>query len=60
MVLAAFYNKDGKPVKTSLSERIDGTDLEDLRKMKEVLVLASGKEKPISMEGLLNLGLVDH
>ena len=54
-VLATFYNKDGKPIKTSLSERIDGPELEDLRKMKEVLVLASGKEKAISVEGLLNL-----
>lgn len=59
-ILATFYNKEGNTVETSLSQRMIGHDLKDVRRMKEVVILANGEEKAISIKALLNLEIIDH
>lgn len=59
-ILATFFDKSGKPVDTSLSRRMIGPTLKDIKNMKEVLVLASGRDKAISIMSLLELNIIQH
>lgn len=59
-ILASFFNDDGNLVNTSLSERMIGHSLEDIKQMKEVLVIASGIEKTVSLKPLLVQDYIDH
>jgi len=59
-ILATFFNEKGKPVNTSVSERMIGSPLEDINEMKEVLIVASGEEKIQSIKTLLGINIIDH
>lgn len=59
-ILATLFDKSGKPVDTSLSRRMIGPTLKDIKNMKEVLVLASGHDKAISIKALLELDIIQH
>ncbi|GEM02719.1 deoxyribonucleoside regulator [Halolactibacillus halophilus] len=59
-VLATLFDRDGNSVSTPISDRMMGMTLEDLEMVKEVLVVASGEEKIISVEALLNKGFIDY
>lgn len=59
-ILATFFNSKGDQVNTSLSRRMIGPNLNDIKNMKEVLVVASGEEKAVSIKALLKLGIIDH
>lgn len=59
-ILGSFFDKNGKKVDIPLTRRMMGITLEDIRKIPEILVLASGNEKIESIKTLLNLGILDH
>ncbi len=59
-VLATFFNRDGNPVSSSISNRMLGITLDDLEVMNEILLIASGAEKAASIKALLNKGFIDH
>ncbi|QEN85073.1 sugar-binding transcriptional regulator [Labrys sp. KNU-23] len=54
-----FFNKDGRPVKTSLDERVIGMELEDLADIPRVIALAGGASKTLAIMGALRTGAVD-
>lgn len=55
---STFFDKNGAPVFTDLSERMIGLSLEDIRKLKRVVIIATGEEKAESIETLLKMGFV--
>lgn len=57
---ADFFDENGKSVNTSVSERMIGLSLDDISKIKELVILASGKEKVNSIKALLNKDIIDH
>lgn len=59
-ILATFFNQDGETVMTNISKKMIGITLEDLRSVKEVVVVASGKEKAPSIQRLLKRDVIDH
>lgn len=59
-VLASFYDINGNSVHSSLSDRMIGISLEDLEKIKNVVVIAAGKEKQVSVKALLQKKLIDY
>lgn len=59
-ILATFFDDKGEAVDTSLSRRMIGPTIDDIKNMKEVLVLATGKDKTQSIKVLLELGIIDH
>ncbi|MGY5776144.1 sugar-binding transcriptional regulator [Rhizobium sp. LEGMi135b] len=54
-----FFNKDGKPVKTPLDERVIGFPLEDLERVDRVIALAGGTKKTAAIAGALRIGVID-
>ncbi len=54
-----FFNKDGKPVKTPLDERVIGFPLEDLERVGRVIALAGGAKKTAAIAGALRIGVID-
>ncbi|AYG69756.1 MULTISPECIES: sugar-binding transcriptional regulator [unclassified Rhizobium] len=54
-----FFNKDGKPVKTPLDERVIGLPLEDLERVDRVIALAGGTKKTAAIAGALRIGVID-
>lgn len=58
-ILTTFFNSNGEPVETSLSDRMIGPTIEDIKHMKEVVVLASGESKVISIKALLKLNFIN-
>ncbi|MDN5811341.1 MAG: winged helix-turn-helix transcriptional regulator [Tetragenococcus koreensis] len=59
-ILATFFNQEGQPVATNISQKIIGINLEDLMNIKEVVVVAAGKEKAPSIQYLLKQPVIDH
>lgn len=59
-MLTTFYNQNGEPVETSLSDRMIGPSLDDIKKMKEVMILASGKTKIVTVKALLKMNIIDY
>lgn len=59
-ILATFFNQEGQPVATNISQKMIGINLEDLMNIKEVVVVASGKEKAPSIQYLLKQPVIDH
>mgnify|MGYP000884552242 CR=1 FL=1 len=59
-VLTSFYDDNGIVQKLHFTDRMIGQSLDDLKKIKEVVVVASGLDKYESLKGILNLGLVNH
>ena len=54
-----FFDKHGKPVKTSLQERLIGIELDQLKKIKNVVAIAGGKNKIEAIRGALRGGYID-
>ncbi len=54
-----FFDAAGAPVRTSLSERVIGISLQQLKKAKRVVGLAAGKRKTQAILGALNGKLLD-
>ena len=59
-ILATFFDDDAEPVSTSISDRMIGIPLEDITKMKEVVVFAAGIEKADSVKALLSKKFIHH
>lgn len=59
-ILATFFNQQGQSVSTNISQKMIGVTLEDLMAIKEVVVVASGKEKAPSIQRLLQQNVIDH
>ncbi len=54
-----FFDKNGKPVKTPLDERVIGLPLEDLARVDRVIALAGGAKKTDAIAGALRVGVID-
>jgi DNA-binding transcriptional regulator LsrR (DeoR family) len=54
-----FFDKDGKPVKTPLDDRVIGLPLEDLVRVDRVIALAGGAKKTAAIAGALKAGVID-
>ncbi len=54
-----FFDKDGKPVKTPLDDRVIGLPLEDLARVDRVIALAGGAKKTAAISGALRVGVID-
>ncbi|MGO7213309.1 sugar-binding transcriptional regulator [Rhizobium ruizarguesonis] len=54
-----FFDKDGKPVKTPLDDRVIGLPLEDLERVDRVIALAGGSKKTDAIAGALRVGVID-
>ncbi|OWW04164.1 DNA-binding transcriptional regulator [Rhizobium sp. R72] len=54
-----FFDKDGKPVKTPLDERVIGLPLEELERVDRVIALAGGSKKTAAIAGALRVGVID-
>ncbi|OYQ67949.1 hypothetical protein B9P78_01580 [Aerococcus sp. 1KP-2016] len=59
-ILGSFFDIDGNVVKIPLTERMVGINLEDIHKIKEKLIMASGIEKFPSILTLLKLNIINH
>ncbi|TLQ40810.1 sugar-binding transcriptional regulator [Ruoffia tabacinasalis] len=59
-ILGSFFDKNGNKISIPITERMMGIALNDIHKIPEILVLASGKEKVLSIKILLEMGLLDH
>ncbi|PZR47412.1 MAG: DNA-binding transcriptional regulator, partial [Stutzerimonas stutzeri] len=54
-----FFDKDGKPVKTPLDDRVIGLPLENLSNVDRVIALAGGSKKTEAIAGALRTGVID-
>ncbi|WP_182562193.1 sugar-binding transcriptional regulator [Rhizobium leguminosarum] len=54
-----FFDKNGKPVKTPLDDRVIGFPLEDLERVDRVIALAGGSKKTDAIAGALRVGVID-
>lgn len=54
-----FFDRYGEPVKTSLQERLIGIELDQLKKIKDVVAIAGGKTKIKAIRGALSGGYID-
>ncbi|QEN85075.1 sugar-binding transcriptional regulator [Labrys sp. KNU-23] len=54
-----FFNKDGRPVKTALDERVIGMAVEELTGIPRVIALAGGASKTLAIMGALRTGAID-
>lgn len=59
-ICATFFNQDGNPVNSNISERMLGISLDDLIKIPDVVVLATGKEKVKSIKPLIKKNVINH
>ncbi len=54
-----FFDRDGRPVKTPLDDRVIGMPLEELAGIDRVIALAGGRSKTEAIRGALMTGAVD-
>lgn len=54
-----FFDRNGKPVKTPLDDRVIGLPLEDLERVDRVIALAGGTKKTDAIAGALRVGVID-
>ncbi|MBY5750557.1 MarR family transcriptional regulator [Rhizobium leguminosarum bv. viciae] len=54
-----FFDKNGKPVKTPLDDRVIGLPLEDLERVDRVIALAGGSKKTDAIAGALRVRVID-
>lgn len=59
-ILTSFFDSEGNVHQTHITDRMLGQSLEDLMSTKEVVIVASGMDKFLSLKGLLNLKFVNH
>lgn len=57
--VASFFDATGKELSTDLTQRLMGVTIEDLRKVKNVIAVASGLDKILSIKALLMAGILD-
>lgn len=53
-----FFDRDGRPVKTPLDDRVIGITLEELAKIDRVVGLAGGRSKTAAIAGALRTGVL--
>lgn len=58
-VLGYVLDAEGRPVPHPINERIIGVELEDLRKVPDVILAAGGRHKVPILKAILGLGLVN-
>ncbi len=58
--LTSFYTANGDVIPTRFTDRMIGQSIDDLKNIKDVVVVASGIDKYESIQGILNLGFVSH
>ncbi len=58
-ILSHFIDKDGNPISTNVESRLMSTDLNDLRKMENVIGVAGGPSKVKSIQAVLAGGYLD-
>ncbi len=54
-----FFDAEGRPVKTPLSDRVIGISREELARCERVLALAGGRAKTEAIRGALKTGVID-
>jgi len=54
-----FFDRNGKPVKTPLDDRVIGLPLEGLHNVDRVIALAGGAKKTEAIAGALRVGVID-
>ncbi|MGX7195811.1 sugar-binding transcriptional regulator [Enterococcus olivae] len=59
-LLTTFFDEEGESVDTHFSQKMIGIRLQDLAKIPEVVVVASGVEKAESIQKLLKKNVIDH
>lgn len=59
-ILGSFFDKNGEIVNNSVTERMFGLKLNDLKNIKEVVILATGSEKIPSIKALASQKFIDH
>lgn len=59
-ILSTFFDADGQTIQTDFSRRLLGISLEDLKAIKNVVILATGSEKIQAVKTLISLGYVNH
>lgn len=57
---ATFFDASGKPVKSSVSDRMIGITMDEMKAIPELVVLATGAEKVQSIRTLLENQVVEH
>lgn len=58
-ILSQFYDKDGRKIDVELHKRLISVDLETLKEKKNVIGVAGGPAKLVSMHAALSSGIVD-
>lgn len=53
-----FFRTNGEPLEEGIAQRMLGIDLADIKEIERVVVVATGKEKAISIQTLLELGCI--
>lgn len=59
-ILGSFFDIDGNPISTTVTDRMLGISISDLPNIKEKIIIASGAEKFKAVEVLLANNLIDH
>ena len=58
-ILGHFLNNDGEYIDPELEKSVIGLTLEEIKNVKNVIVVVSGEEKSISLRSVLKSGIVD-
>lgn len=58
-ILGSFYDIEGKPVSSSIDDRIIGIGIEELKEIDYVIGVAGGKNKTKAILGALRIGVLD-
>ncbi len=54
-----FFDADGSPIETSMSERVIGLELEQLRRIRRCVAVAGGKRKIAAIRGAMRGGYIN-
>ena len=58
-IVTTFYDINADEIETPLTQKFIGLNIEDLKKINEIVALASGEEKYESILALLNAKIID-
>lgn len=59
-MLTSFYDSNGTILECGISERMIGLDVNDLLKIKNVIAVATGREKVLSAKAILEKNILNH
>lgn len=59
-MLTSFYDSNGNILECGISERMIGLDINDLLKIKNVIAVATGKEKVLSAKAILEKNILNY